>query len=58
MEVYHKSVLTEEVLRGLKIYPSGVYVDATYGGGGHSREILKKLNKDGKLFGFDQERSI
>ena len=55
MEVYHKSVLTEEVLRGLKIYPSGVYVDATYGGGGHSREILKKLNKDGKLFGFDQD---
>ena len=41
MEVYHKSVLTEEVLKGLKIYPSGVYVDATYGGGGHSREILK-----------------
>ena len=55
MEVYHKSVLTEEVLRGLKIYPSGVYVDATYGGGGHSREILKKLNKNGKLFGFDQD---
>ena len=55
MEVYHKSVLTEEVLKGLKIYPSGVYVDATYGGGGHSREILKKLNKDGKLFGFDQD---
>ena len=55
MEAYHKSVLTEEVLRGLKIYPSGVYVDATYGGGGHSREILKKLNKDGKLFGFDQD---
>ena len=55
MEVYHKSVLTEEVLKGLKIYPSGVYVDATYGGGGHSREILKKLNNDGKLFGFDQD---
>ena len=55
MEAYHKSVLTEEVLKGLKIYPSGVYVDATYGGGGHSREILKKLNEDGKLFGFDQD---
>ena len=55
MEVYHKSVLTEEVLKGLKIYPSGVYVDATYGGGGHSREILKKLNNEGKLFGFDQD---
>ena len=55
MEAYHKSVLTEEVLKGLKIYPSGVYVDATYGGGGHSREILKKLNKNGKLFGFDQD---
>ena len=55
MEAYHKSVLTEEVLKGLNIYPSGVYVDATYGGGGHSREILKKLNKNGKLFGFDQD---
>ena len=55
MGAYHKSVLTEEVLKGLKIYPKGVYVDATYGGGGHSREILKKLNKDGKLFGFDQD---
>ena len=55
MEAYHKSVLTKEVLKGLKIYPSGVYVDATYGGGGHSREILKKLNKNGKLFGFDQD---
>ena len=55
MEAYHKSVLTEEVLKGLKIYPSGVYVDATYGGGGHSREILKKLNNEGKLFGFDQD---
>ena len=55
MKVYHKSVLTEEVIKGLQIYPSGVYVDATYGGGGHSREILKKLNKNGKLFGFDQD---
>ena len=55
MKVYHKSVLTEEVIKGLQIYPSGIYVDVTYGGGGHSRAILKKLNHDGKLFGFDQD---
>lgn len=55
MEIYHNSVLTEEVIKGLQIYPSGVYVDVTYGGGGHSRAILKKLNQNGKLFGFDQD---
>ena len=55
MKVYHKSVLTEEVIKGLQIYPSGIYVDVTYGGGGHSRAILKKLNNNGKLFGFDQD---
>ena len=55
MKVYHKSVLTEEVIKGLQIYPSGIYVDVTYGGGGHSRAILKKLNHNGKLFGFDQD---
>ena len=47
MEIYHNSVLTEEVIKGLQIYPSGVYVDVTYGGGGHSRAILKKLNQNG-----------
>ena len=46
MEIYHNSVLTEEVIKGLQIYPSGVYVDVTYGGGGHSRAILKKLNQN------------
>ena len=55
MEVYHNSVLTDEVINGLQIYPSGVYVDATFGGGGHSRMILENLNQNGKLFGFDQD---
>ena len=40
---------------GLDIKPDGVYVDVTYGGGGHSREILSRLGPDGKLFGFDQD---
>ena len=55
MNIYHNSVLTNEVIKGLKIYPEGVYVDVTFGGGGHSKAILKKLNSNGKLFGFDQD---
>lgn len=52
---YHQSVLLEESIEGLNIKPNGIYVDATFGGGGHSREILKKLNKKGKLVAFDQD---
>ena len=55
MNIYHNSVLTNEAIKGLKIYPEGVYVDVTFGGGGHSKAILKKLNSKGKLFGFDQD---
>ncbi|MFO7656234.1 MAG: 16S rRNA (cytosine(1402)-N(4))-methyltransferase RsmH [Bacteroidales bacterium] len=51
---YHVPVLLSETIEGLKINPSGTYVDATFGGGGHSREIIKKLTK-GKLIGFDQD---
>lgn len=51
---YHRPVLLETAIEGLKIDPDGVYVDATFGGGGHSREILARL-KNGKLFGFDQD---
>ena len=52
--MFHQSVLLKESIEGLAIRPGGTYVDATYGGGGHSREILKHL-QDGKLFAFDQD---
>jgi 16S rRNA (cytosine1402-N4)-methyltransferase len=52
--IYHKPVLLRESIEGLAIKPGGVYVDATFGGGGHSREILKKLKK-GKLYAFDMD---
>ncbi len=52
---YHTPVLLEACIKGLNIQPHGVYVDVTFGGGGHSREILKHLDKDGKLIGFDQD---
>ena len=51
---YHNPVLLKECIEGLKINPNGVYVDVTFGGGGHSREILKKL-KNGYLYAFDQD---
>ena len=51
---YHTPVMLKECIEGLNINPSGTYVDVTFGGGGHSREILKHLNKDGKLLAFDQ----
>ena len=52
---YHIPVLLDETIHGLNIKPDGVYVDLTYGGGGHSKEILKHLGKNGKLYGFDQD---
>lgn len=52
---YHTPVLYHEVLDALAIKPEGVYVDCTYGGGGHSRGILERLGKDGRLFAFDQD---
>lgn len=51
---YHVPVLLSETIEGLNINPSGTYVDATFGGGGHAREILSKLTK-GRLIGFDQD---
>lgn len=53
--MFHNSVLLEEAINGLNINPNGVYVDATYGGGGHSREILNRLSVSGKLLAFDQD---
>ena len=52
---YHNPVLLQETVDGLNIKPDGVYVDVTFGGGGHSREILSRLGPGGKLYGFDQD---
>lgn len=54
-EVYHIPVLLEETIGGLNIKPDGTYVDLTFGGGGHSREILARLGKGGHLYSFDQD---
>ncbi len=53
--MYHNPVLLIESVDGLAIKSGGVYVDVTFGGGGHSREILKRLGPDGRLFAFDQD---
>jgi 16S rRNA (cytosine1402-N4)-methyltransferase len=52
---YHNPVLLQESVDALSIKEDGVYVDVTFGGGGHSREILKRLGQNGRLFGFDQD---
>ncbi|QXP62963.1 16S rRNA (cytosine(1402)-N(4))-methyltransferase RsmH [Polaribacter sp. HaHaR_3_91] len=52
---YHNPVLLQESVDALAIKEDGVYVDVTFGGGGHSREILKRLGANGRLFGFDQD---
>ena len=54
-KVYHTPALLYPCMEGLAIKPSGTYVDVTFGGGGHSREILSRLNNEGRLFGFDQD---
>ncbi|MBQ8655877.1 MAG: 16S rRNA (cytosine(1402)-N(4))-methyltransferase RsmH [Prevotella sp.] len=55
MNTYHTPVLLHESVDGLNIKPDGIYIDATFGGGGHSREILHRLGPDGHLFSFDQD---
>ena len=55
LQDYHIPVLLNETIAGLNIKPGGVYVDCTFGGGGHSRFVLQQLNEDGKLFVFDQD---
>ena len=55
VETYHIPVLLRESIDGLDIKPDGVYVDVTFGGGGHSKEILKRLGKKGHLYSFDQD---
>lgn len=54
-QAYHIPVLLKECIENLNIKPDGVYVDLTFGGGGHSKAILQKLNANGKLFAFDQD---
>ncbi len=53
---YHNPVMLEECLEALAIKPNGIYVDVTFGGGGHSKEILRKLNDEGRLVAFDQDK--
>jgi len=55
MTEYHNAVLLKETVEGLAIVPDGIYVDVTFGGGGHSREILSQLGPNGKLYAFDQD---
>ena len=52
---YHNPVLLKETVDGLNIKPDGIYVDVTFGGGGHSKEILSRLGPNGRLFAFDQD---
>lgn len=54
--MYHNPVLLRESIIGLNINPNGIYVDATFGGGGHSTEILNNLNSSGRLIAFDQDQ--
>ena len=53
--VYHVPVMLNQSVDGLSVRKGGVYVDVTFGGGGHSREILRRMDSDGRLFGFDQD---
>ena len=55
MEFYHNPIMLKEVLEGLNINPSGIYLDCTLGGAGHSEEILKRLNARGLLIGIDKD---
>lgn len=54
-DVYHVPVMLQECMDGLAIRPDGIYVDVTFGGGGHSRELLKHLGDKGRLYAFDQD---
>jgi 16S rRNA (cytosine1402-N4)-methyltransferase len=55
VETYHIPALLQESIDGLDIQPDGIYVDVTFGGGGHSREILRRLGRNGHLYSFDQD---
>ena len=55
IDTYHVPVLLDESINGLNLHPDGVYIDVTFGGGGHSREILRRLLQGSRLFSFDQD---
>ena len=55
IDTYHVPVLLDESISGLNLHPDGVYIDVTFGGGGHSREILRRLPQGARLFSFDQD---
>ena len=55
IDTYHVPVLLDESINGLNLHPEGVYIDVTFGGGGHSREILRRLPQGSRLFSFDQD---
>ncbi len=55
IDTYHVPVLLDESINGLHLHPDGVYIDVTFGGGGHSREILRRLPQGSRLFSFDQD---
>lgn len=55
-DTYHEPVLVEEVIAGLNVIPDGVYVDCTFGGGGHSNALLARLSPQGRLIAFDRDR--
>ena len=55
-QTYHVPVLLHESIEGMHIQPGGTYVDVTFGGGGHSKEILNTMDATGKLFSFDQDQ--
>lgn len=57
MNFSHKSVLLDETIEGLKVKPEGVYVDGTLGGGGHALEVVKRLGKNGRFYGIDQDEA-
>ena len=54
-EQYHVPVMLEECIEGLNIKPDGIYIDLTFGGGGHSKAILQRLSSEGSLYAFDQD---
>jgi len=56
--MYHVPVMLQECIEGLRIIPDGIYVDVTFGGGGHSKAILNELGTNGKLFAFDQDEDV
>lgn len=53
--IYHIPVLLQESIQGMNLRPGGIYADMTFGGGGHSKEILRQMDAESRLFSFDQD---